>query len=471
MQHIVTPSRRHPSERVLWMMLVMSAVCGTVTLSVSTWYRYLSAPTVISMERDYMAWNTSFPPITICPESKFDPDLVTQAVSELAEEFGAKNETALRAFVEGLAGATLMSLPDVPVVPDTHQHIPSHAFLRIIEKVSLPMNMTVVTGATDAASHDPTLAPTLTEQGVCYSFNSLVAPYVSPRYWRLGEDAVKGRGGLLELNPLDGSVIAQLSGLPGQYQLFVHGPGEVPALQSPFLTAPAGSLKRLELSTLAVLTAREVRDVTPQQRRCRFTDEPMTATTDTELAPRVPVYSYNLCRRSCRAALLLRACRCVPHLYGPMHNKHGVQVPMCEVRDFGCVTANLGFASTMVNPDTGEPFPCHCLVNCDEDQYVIESDTNNNEWFLGTDLKWSLNKYPRMRLKRHLTFGVQDLLVHVGSLYGLFLGGSVLCIVELVYFLTLRMYWHARATLLAQDPKDPAGGWKGASAGPGAVAV
>lgn len=61
-------------------------MCGTAALSLSSWARYQSTPTVISMERDYMAWNTSFPPITLCPETKVDAALVTQAVDELAVE-------------------------------------------------------------------------------------------------------------------------------------------------------------------------------------------------------------------------------------------------------------------------------------------------------------------------------------------------------------------------------------------------
>jgi hypothetical protein len=45
---------------------------GAALLSLSTWRRYQENPTVISMERDYKAWNTSFPSITICPHNKYD---------------------------------------------------------------------------------------------------------------------------------------------------------------------------------------------------------------------------------------------------------------------------------------------------------------------------------------------------------------------------------------------------------------
>ncbi len=97
-------------------------------------------------------------------------------------------------------------------------------------------------------------------------------------------------------------------------QLFVHGPGEVPDLQSPSLAATEGRFKSVQVTALAIHTSPAARRLAPAQRRCRFEDEPQGH------APRLdlPVYSYNLCRRACRARAALEACGCVPHLYGPM---------------------------------------------------------------------------------------------------------------------------------------------------------
>ncbi|KAJ1525495.1 hypothetical protein ONE63_010304 [Megalurothrips usitatus] len=322
MWHVCTDRRRHPAERVLWAALVVLAWYGAFSVSVSRWRRYQDTPTVTSLERDYMAWNTTFPAITVCPTggpgSRVRPELADEEAQRLAREFRVQNESLLREFVERLSDASLYTLPDIPNV----SAIPGDRFLGIIERVTAPWNFAVVASlASDmaTATYKPDLVPTLTELGMCYSFNSLVAAYMSPRYWRLGAAGVAdGRGhGLLEVNPMDGSVFAQLSGLPGAYQLFVHGPEEVPDLQSPFLTSPEGQFKRLEVSALAVHTAPAARWLRPEHRRCRFMDEPLEPGAG---APRLaaPVYSYALCRKACRAGVALRACECVPHLYGPM---------------------------------------------------------------------------------------------------------------------------------------------------------
>lgn len=60
---------------------------------------------------------------------------------------------------------------------------------------------------------------------------------------------------------------------------------------------------------LDTVTSTELRRLTPQQRRCRFMNEPMKDM-DT------PVYSYNLCRMNCRKKFALEKCNCVPYFYG-----------------------------------------------------------------------------------------------------------------------------------------------------------
>jgi hypothetical protein len=50
-------------------------MAGAAQFSFSTWQRYQNNPTVVSVERDYKAWNTSFPSVTLCPHKKYDETL------------------------------------------------------------------------------------------------------------------------------------------------------------------------------------------------------------------------------------------------------------------------------------------------------------------------------------------------------------------------------------------------------------
>lgn len=71
---------------VLWAVIVALAMWGAASISMSTWRHYTETPTVISLERDYMAWNTTFPAITICPLVKHDPERVDGVVMDLSRE-------------------------------------------------------------------------------------------------------------------------------------------------------------------------------------------------------------------------------------------------------------------------------------------------------------------------------------------------------------------------------------------------
>lgn len=67
-------------------MIVALAMWGAAAISMSTWRHYRETPTVISLERDYMAWNTTFPAITICPQVKTDAGRVQAVVAQLRAE-------------------------------------------------------------------------------------------------------------------------------------------------------------------------------------------------------------------------------------------------------------------------------------------------------------------------------------------------------------------------------------------------
>lgn len=68
----IPPSRIHTLERLLWYVLVALGVYFTATLGRQTFARFEQNPTVISIERDSLAWNTSFPSVTVCPNEKLN---------------------------------------------------------------------------------------------------------------------------------------------------------------------------------------------------------------------------------------------------------------------------------------------------------------------------------------------------------------------------------------------------------------
>lgn len=102
---------------------------------------------------------------------------------------------------------------------------------------------------------------------------------------------------------------------------------------------------------------------------------------------------------------------------------------------------------------------CNCLANCDDDNYYQDEIVRKKSIQNISELRWSIRNYPNMRLKRDIIFGFTDLLgnikhttpiekhffrfsVNLGGMVGFFLGCSILSFVEILYFFTLRLYWH-----------------------------
>ncbi|XP_034246879.1 uncharacterized protein LOC117648482 [Thrips palmi] len=116
---------------------------------------------------------------------------------------------------------------------------------------------------------------------------------------------------------------------------------------------------------------------------------------------------------------------------------------ICDVKGLHCLDKHKVLMSTLKDPVTNKKVDCKCLPSCVEVNYISEND-HTIPWFMGTCLKWGMNKYPRMRLKRDVLFGFIDVLVAVGGTAGLFLGCSVLSIVEIIYFFTLKAFFYVK---------------------------
>lgn len=166
----IAESHRHSTEVLLWLCLIGGSVYGALLLSSSTLLRYQENPTVISMERNRFAWNTSFPCATICPDAKISEVLLDEYITKSS----ARNKTKLKEFLMSLAQATYSTFDKV--VP--YDDISSDDYLSILLQLQFEFSPTVSNSAVNARQYF--LQKAITENGICYSFNSQLAVYNSP---------------------------------------------------------------------------------------------------------------------------------------------------------------------------------------------------------------------------------------------------------------------------------------------------
>lgn len=193
-------TKKHPIEIILWASLVGVAVYGATVLSSLTLTRYQENPTVISMERDRFSWNTSFPGATICPSFKINEGLLNEYVERSKET----DKEALRNFLTSLSEATYETFDKVK----DYNGIKSDDYLKIMLELAFEFKPSVSNSGING--HQYFLEKIVSEMGICYSFNSQLAVYNSPRYWDNNQwDLVTGNETFF-VNPLDGEVFANV---------------------------------------------------------------------------------------------------------------------------------------------------------------------------------------------------------------------------------------------------------------------
>lgn len=208
LNHMST-KKRHYTETLLWFLLVLLSTYWVAKLSNQALMRYVDNPTVISMERDYFSWNTSFPTATICPTNKTN----TTTLENYVKHSNAGNKTALKEFLVSLADAGYDSFGNVV----DYAGVKPEDYMKLL--LDLQIDFEPMVTCPEGVRCE--LEKSVTEMGVCYSFNSQLAVYNSPEYrdsnsWRLLEEKKA-----LVVNPLDGDVFINVVNIPGGYDVVI----------------------------------------------------------------------------------------------------------------------------------------------------------------------------------------------------------------------------------------------------------
>ncbi|KAH8401874.1 hypothetical protein KR009_008347 [Drosophila setifemur] len=414
-------------ERMLWFAFICVALFSIISLSKRTWHRFQTSPMVISMDRNKLVWNTSFPSLTVCPHKRIDELKVEEYILTHPEQFESEeDQDDFRDFIVKLASLTYDNLETLPL--NKSFGISSAKYLDLLYELKWPFEPEISSGAAVKMF----IYETQTEFGICHSVNSLVARYNSFDYWRSGDWSIMDHGDRVTVHPLDGEIYAQIINLSTAYDVYFHGAGDVPSISKQRYTFPESDYTTVELIALEIYTNEEARAFNTKQRSCRFNYEAEDMLT-------VPIYSFGLCLSECRMFFALRVCGCIPHFYrnrcGYNHIFGTHRLPVCGLEGIGCLV-KIKREIISLKSDRYK-INCNCLANCDDSNFFVQS-YRSRVWFLGANLQWGIIDYPKMQLRRDVLFSFADVLVYIGGLVGFFLGCSALSFTEIIYYFTAR---------------------------------
>lgn len=100
------------SYRVFWIIVLVSIIFIAINNIASVWMRFLYNSTVISIDRDYLNRNITFPPLTFCLRERLNESAVDEFLKkELNKSSSRKaNKVELRKFLWNLAHFNISNL-------------------------------------------------------------------------------------------------------------------------------------------------------------------------------------------------------------------------------------------------------------------------------------------------------------------------------------------------------------------------
>ncbi|XP_050088417.1 pickpocket protein 28 [Anopheles aquasalis] len=228
------------------------------------------------------------------------------------------------------------------------------------------------------------------------------------------------------------------------FKIIFHSPTETPKITDYAQYIPVGSENRIIITPKINDAARQIRKIAQATRQCVFASEANLSY--------YRVYSRNNCELECEAKLILENCGCVLYFLPKLYE----DTKICSRADARCyelIRNSIAFTSnTSVS--------CSCLPGCFEISYVPDLtsaelhvgqfgiresmlDGVKDEQYAKENLAlvyvFVKDTYYRSFTKGELV-GFTDFLSNVGGLLGLFLGFSIISLIEVIYFVTLRPY-------------------------------
>ncbi|XP_050436565.1 sodium channel protein Nach-like [Adelges cooleyi] len=454
-------------EKIFW--IAALAVCGISACFIANklWLRYRAVPTILAVKDIHVPlYQFPFPSITVCPAIKVKKSIGLQYLSRYVSE---KNDTVRSMLEDIMSALAMMQQPTYfrinPHVKASRQlfHHFKHLNVTDFMLTTLP-KCEEIFGLCKWHGQNMNCCESFslqrTEEGFCYSFNSLTSEAgkhcplseVLENEGIVEEDDIMYPGCQLRRNTAVGTVTglevflrkANESESLGLGQRDVDGAKVMVHASYQFPNAgdglPVRALpgRRLSIMTLPVITvsSNSVKRLSVDVRGCVFPDE--------RLLYIYHVYTQSSCLIQCRMQLILSLCGC--HMYFFTTPNDGN--PECGIPHLTCIMKSTRHIRVLSPPKGTAGFEphlletslncSHCLPTCYETSHQLEfesfPDQNPIAWKYHGYLDVAYGNLGATKYQRDVTFVWTDLLVSLGGVANLFLGFSILSVVEFVYW-------------------------------------
>ncbi|KAJ6645324.1 F-box-like/WD repeat-containing protein ebi [Pseudolycoriella hygida] len=460
-RYFVEPDR-HWLEKFWWIVAIALSIFASVYGIVDIWISWNENPVTIHFNNKPRSLDTiPFPAVTICSTEKFDKyNVDINRIYNILLEDNFQNKSALLELSpkEIHQVNALLQICDVHYNPEINVSSSPSIYDTIKDLSPETMLNFYVTWI----GNDYTSKPFYTEDGICYTYNSLnsnelysdaiaddlltIDSNPNSTHWNL-EDGYRPNVNESEIYPYRVFGTEDLMGLtvgvrinsedyiclveaPG-FHISLHAPDDIPRMRRDFIFIPPGHYVYVSIKPQVITTSEGLRSYKPVERGCYFKAERKLAFFKS--------YSEQKCEFECFANYTLAQCECV-HFSMPRKNSTRI----CTAKERFCLyEASLSFKTQLHVRN------CNCLPDCTSINYNVEISQAASEDYY----KYIITEKPLAYTQMYLTFKENKFLSlnrmetstmshffsEIGGLLGLFMGLSMISIIEFVYFCTLRL--------------------------------
>uniref|UniRef100_A0A1I8NPJ0 Pickpocket protein 28-like n=1 Tax=Stomoxys calcitrans TaxID=35570 RepID=A0A1I8NPJ0_STOCA len=227
------------------------------------------------------------------------------------------------------------------------------------------------------------------------------------------------------------------------FKMLLYNPIDLPHIKEAGLPIELGQQTRVRLNTRIMSAAPTLREVSPKERQCYFSDEKQLLF--------YKYYTRRNCELECDTQLILRLCNCIPFNMPMIVENSSV----CFLQHMSC----LDMANHLLDDEQTKACKRECLTGCHDllyypdffkasfikRRYQVQDPffANFSEEMMQHDLAQVSIYYKYNFVRGHIKApytGLTEFLSQTGGVLGLMIGFSVMCLAEIFYFGFLKSF-------------------------------
>ncbi|XP_050514398.1 pickpocket protein 28-like [Diabrotica virgifera virgifera] len=480
-------------ERTWWFIVFAIALSSCIYAILQVYDKWVRSPVIVSFAtQETPIYSIPFPAVTICPESKSNQevyshtDMVKKFANNRSLTTKERNNVKYMSLVCDLVG--YIKLPDSDYVDEN--------IYSVLSSLNSDYPLFECYYMNKRYNCKDIFVPIYTDEGICYSFNILDRSEVfkdivqhnldshqtsqySDNQWSIekgyAEDAgleayprralLSGISNALTVRFVTMFNVVDKSGKSGfqGFKVSLHLPSRIPRPSQEYFRIPDNQAVMAAVSPNMIKTSDSLTNYDVRKRKCHFSYE--------RNLKFFRVYTLLNCKMECLTNFTLQYCGCVG-FYMPRENS----TKICGLAKHACMKKaesilqllNLRQLRNLDEAKAKEldqiKMDCNCLPMCSDLSYNTESSQCEWDWISAlfapieniTDLPLDTSIITSSQLvvffkrsdfifsERNELYGPLDFLANFGGLLGLFTGFSLLSLMEIVYFLSLRIVFNRR---------------------------